>query len=427
MKTNFFLIVFMLMLKSVLFAQWTNILTNNANNFQSRCFATTKDTCFVGDASGKIFRTTDGGSTWDSVQTIFTTSWFNDLYFPSKNVGYACGGTAFGNHNSLVAKTTNGGVTWDSLTSNAFIGEFVCMSFLTDDVGYIAGNDFVKTTDGGQNFSTISIPFFYNVINSMYFFNPDTGIVSIRNYETNPSRYIHRLLRTQDGGTSWTTVFIESTLTSSPSKNISAISFYDQLNGFAVGDNGNVLRTSNGGLAWFSDTIADDSITYFTGISFSKNSLTGYVAGWKYLPPYEGCIYKTTDGGLTWQLNFSTPENLLSISMATDEIGYTSGYRTIFKTVNGGMNFIYEPTNDTQPFVFFPNPSANNFMIQFDKLQSNYELNIYDSKGTLLKQVRIDEQCKTIDTQNLSNGVYNLVLLNGIDHKTWTQKLILMK
>src|SRR5688500_15953171 len=147
MKTKFvttFLIL--VIIKSTALAQWTNIWSTTSTNFQGGCFATSKDTCFVSDESGKIYRTTDGGTTWDSVQTIFTSSWFNDIYFPSKNVGYACGGTAFGTHWSTIAKTTNGGQTWDSLTSNVFNGDFLCISFLNDSVGYIAGNDFVKTT-----------------------------------------------------------------------------------------------------------------------------------------------------------------------------------------------------------------------------------------------------------------------------------------
>src|SRR5204863_1560904 len=105
-------------------------------------------------------------STWDSVQTVFTTDWFNDIYFPSPNVGYACGGTAFGMHPCMLAKTTDGGQTWDSPLSNGGSYNFSKIFFVNDSVGYISGDYFVKTTDGGQTFTTISIP---RTVGSMFF------------------------------------------------------------------------------------------------------------------------------------------------------------------------------------------------------------------------------------------------------------------
>ena len=99
-------------------AQWTSIWTNN--NINGSCYAVNADTFFVTGGGGIIYRTLNGGTSWDSAQSIFTTSWYNHINFSSPTVGYACGGTAFGQHSSTIAKTTDGGQTWDSLTSNTF-------------------------------------------------------------------------------------------------------------------------------------------------------------------------------------------------------------------------------------------------------------------------------------------------------------------
>ncbi|RYZ28334.1 MAG: hypothetical protein EOP49_41535, partial [Sphingobacteriales bacterium] len=152
MKTRLILLTLFAGIQFTASAQWTDTWHTSTNYLQGGCFATSADTCFVTGSEGKIYRTLNGGTSWDSAQTIFTTSWFNDIRFPSASVGYACGGTSFGTHHSIIARTSNGGVTWDSLTSNTFSFEFYSLSAPTENTAYFAGFELVKTTDGGQTF-----------------------------------------------------------------------------------------------------------------------------------------------------------------------------------------------------------------------------------------------------------------------------------
>ncbi|MFA7446082.1 MAG: hypothetical protein WCY89_09060, partial [Flavobacteriaceae bacterium] len=71
-----------------------------------------EDKVFVAHEDGIIYSTSDGGETWSSYQVegfADSYSWFNDIYFPTENVGYACGGSYFGSIHRFIIKTTDGG------------------------------------------------------------------------------------------------------------------------------------------------------------------------------------------------------------------------------------------------------------------------------------------------------------------------------
>ena len=312
------LIIAMLILISTTsaFAQWNMIQQNNY--IYGSCFATTADTCFFAGANGIIYQTPDGGSNWNSAQSIFTTSWFNDVYFTSSTTGYACGGTAFGMHTSIIAKTTNGGQTWDSLTANNFGYEFRKIFFVNDSVGFAVGDNFVRTTDGGLTFSLMNIPF-NGALTALYFFNSTTGVIATREY-VSASKLRYRVANTTDGGLNWTTSYLDSVNNASTiwnSKIINDIHFINSSVGFAVRDNGNYLQTANGGLSWTAASITNDS-TNLNDITISSTSGVGYIACSKYTGTIsQSRIYKTTDYGLSWQENFNTSliSGLYSVSL----------------------------------------------------------------------------------------------------------------
>jgi photosystem II stability/assembly factor-like uncharacterized protein len=52
------------------------------------------------------------------------------------------------------------------------------------------------------------------------------------------------ILRTQNGGTKWTALEIEST------NDLRAVQFFDKQQGIIVGTNGTILRTIDGGTSW---------------------------------------------------------------------------------------------------------------------------------------------------------------------------------
>ena len=90
------------------------------------------------------------------------------------------------------------------------------------------------------------------------------------------------ILRTTDGGTNWIPQ------TSGTTNFLNDVSFTDANNGTAVGDNGTILRTTNGGTNWAPQT--SNTTNNLNGVSFTDAN-TGTVVG------SNSTILRTTDGG----------------------------------------------------------------------------------------------------------------------------------
>ncbi|MEO7081088.1 MAG: hypothetical protein ABIY71_06140, partial [Flavobacteriales bacterium] len=100
------------------------------------CSTISADTCQIARSAGSFLVTHDGGMTYDSTNTIFTTEWLSDMHFPSDQVGYACGGSNFGVYREVVLKTTDSGSTWTPLTYDQYnCYTFDHIRFATDDIG----------------------------------------------------------------------------------------------------------------------------------------------------------------------------------------------------------------------------------------------------------------------------------------------------
>jgi photosystem II stability/assembly factor-like uncharacterized protein len=113
---------------------------------------------------------------------------------------------------------------------------------------------------------------------------------------------------------------------------LNAIFFLDANNGFAVGNSGAFLKTTNGGVNWsVSTTTPAENLNavYF----FNQNE--GVIAG------NGGVILRTTDGGSSWNsVTTGVFDNLLSLSFSgTNGIcGGTS--QTILRSTNSGASWI---------------------------------------------------------------------------------------
>ncbi|MCB9258927.1 MAG: hypothetical protein H6612_06170 [Ignavibacteriales bacterium] len=105
--------------------------------------------------SRKLYRTFDGGETWDSVDVAVPKNYFaSDMFFTNSNDGYVVTENGTGGMmitEFLVVMTKNGGETW---LSSEYMedGGFKCVYFVNEKVGWIAGtNNIYKTYDGGKN------------------------------------------------------------------------------------------------------------------------------------------------------------------------------------------------------------------------------------------------------------------------------------
>lgn len=136
------------------------------------------------------------------------------------------------------------------------------------------------------------------------------------------------ILKTTNGGQSW------NTQTSGTTQNLMSVYFLDANTGFASGSSGTILKTIDGGTTWTNQSLT--SSYAYMNIDFG-NSTTGYCRD------NHGSIIKTTDGGTTWL--FQSSGNGLGSVFDVDFVDAINGYTvggmngSIQKTIDGGMNW----------------------------------------------------------------------------------------
>ncbi|MCI0472471.1 MAG: choice-of-anchor J domain-containing protein, partial [Ignavibacteria bacterium] len=100
-----------------------------------------------------IVRTTNGGTTWDSVASNpFQTGIFYKVFFLNSTVGYAAGTTT-----PKLYKTTNAGVSWEGVTTAPTGTLYDVYAWdTTNIICCSSGGSVYKTTNAGLNWTTIS-------------------------------------------------------------------------------------------------------------------------------------------------------------------------------------------------------------------------------------------------------------------------------
>ncbi len=123
------------------------------------------------------------------------------------------------------------------------------------------------------------------------------------------------------------------------SKTLSKCHFVDSLYGWAAGDSGTIVHTSNGGINWVSQ---NSGIDYYTidDIFFIDRS-TGWALCNDFL--YTGTIVlRTTNGGTQWT-NYRYPDTTKVFNVVyflNQQTGFLTGFSGVFyKTTNAGSNW----------------------------------------------------------------------------------------
>jgi len=141
----------------------------------------------------------------------------------------------------------------------------------------------------------------------------------------------------------------------SPTKQfLKSIYFVDSLYGWAVGNSGTIIHTSDGGDNW----IVQDSKTKNEIVDvFFLNRNLGWASEWNYTNiPFGTLLMKTTDGGLNWTAEPYREDNLFitNILFIDSLNGWMGGIpHALVRTSDGGINW-EQAHIDTMTFAFFP-------------------------------------------------------------------------
>ena len=373
-----------------------------------------KDTLIMIGAKGEITRTTKGGGNfWSSTIPFpsFRYSWFSDIHFPTKKVGYISGGSYFGLTNILI-KTIDGGQTWDSLSSGVGAGNFINkIHFLDKDTGFLIADDrqILKTVDGGITRSQIgstSLALYSDFI----FTDNHTGFFATT-LRISSTEFVYKILKTTDYAQTFTTVYIDSMSGANGFNNrvISKIQFIDNINGFAVGGSGMFMKTTDGGNTWSRSFLTP--FNQLTSVHF-VNPTTGYVNN-------AGGIYKTTDAGSTWNVQqINSLSTINSINFVNDTLGFAAGASAVYKTINAG-NFVGLKENKEEiELSIYPNPTSGIFSIEIKNSELNY-VRIYDVNG---REIKHSITNSSFDISAYSSGIYILEI--GTNKGVTTKRIV---
>jgi len=244
-----------------------------------------------------IYKTTNGGDNWVLNYNVQGGGGFdfNDIYCNTGNIfvtGAGASGSIGWSSTGGILKSTNSGYNFTSSYSE---GESTSLSFINSNTGWINTYyavdygltlcSIMKTTNGGVNwikqYRDSAVNFASMRINEIQFVNESTGFAIGNKSGT-------KFFKTTNGGTNWViNVF--------PNYENSTLFFVDPSTGWVGGlsnpDTSCISYTSNGGATWmkqkrnYSGTV---NCLYFI------NGLTGW-AGLN-----NGLIMKTTNGGMTF-------------------------------------------------------------------------------------------------------------------------------
>lgn len=305
----------------------------------------------VPEASGKLFKTVNGGESWT---TISISSWdLNTIWFISPEIGFVAG--------DKIYKTIDGGETWNAFTVGVW-NDFNKIFFVNSSVGYLLNeaNEILKTTDCGKSWFFVkggtcdlydvffvdpnhgyatgshhitkvtedggnTWKSYYNesfeLGHSLFFTSPSTGYILENKF----------IFKTEDGGKTWQFIFM------SGQGRLSGLYFIDENIGFTVGEYGFMAKTTDHGLSW--TQINTGTTEHLSSISFSDD-LNGIAVGAK------GTILRTTNSGITWQFVANAYNiNFSQVQLIDIQNGYLIGRSTdsekgfLLKTIDSGLTW----------------------------------------------------------------------------------------
>jgi len=197
------------------------------------------------------------------------------------------------------------------------------MFFIDSLNGYLGGSPYpgspfiLKTSDGGETWTEVNI-------NSM----PTS--INITNNSTGFCAAFDGIYKTTNGGVSWNLNYQDNI-------HFNCVQFVDDNKGFAVGNefpqNLYLLKTEDAGLNWNKSLVAietgDPKINMI-------DALTGFI-----ISESSSKIYKTTDAGSNWNVVYddsSSGHSFWDISFSDELNGFAGGIGTDFLSTSNGGN-----------------------------------------------------------------------------------------
>lgn len=235
---------------------WNRVLGMNQLYFAIELFGGGK--AIIAGESGNMYEYSTSDHSLTQISQLADGVLFNHMSFVNDTVGYA----NF-QHGAIVElyKTVDGGVNWVKVdqSSDNLITIVEDIKFVTENIGFRGGwysPHLQKTMDGGRNWSQMELDTAQSQFwSSLY----DFHILFDQPYTYYACGWYGDIFRSVDGGRIWKE--LESPVPSSTI--LRSIFFVDDFIGWVVGDNGTILRTTNGGGLVATDNIREEQLKVY--------------------------------------------------------------------------------------------------------------------------------------------------------------------
>jgi photosystem II stability/assembly factor-like uncharacterized protein len=258
-----------------------------------------------------LLKSTNNGISWTTSNTGFTsnTDKFGEVFFINNTTGFAGVDKLY--------KTTNSGSSWQQVLQPTFTPIYRMSNPGSDSLFVRTYGKIYRSTDAGNNWTEVA-----NSLNQWHsgidFINSDIG-ASCKNYD---------VIVTNDGGNTWQEKYISG----NPGR-ISDIKMKTPTEMTAVGWDGTIVNTENGGTSW--DLVSSNTNYHLYVLKYGPDG-TGYILGDEGLVLRRANVQTYT---LQFQITNTSGNPLPDASVTLNGVTYPAGLYVIEGLLPGVYNW----------------------------------------------------------------------------------------